>query len=476
VVTTESCMERRADSTASGPGFRRTSNTIIDFVAFRSLMTATQGRGMDTIPFCQPVLMGQELEYMQQAIRAQRISGDGRFTKACQAILEDLIGVKKALLTTSCTDALELAALLLDIAPGDEVIVPTFTFVSTANAFVLRGARAVFVDIRSDTLNLDEQLVAQALGPRTRAVVAVHYAGVGCEMDDLLSAIPPSVTVVEDNAHGLFGRYRGRSLGTFGAFSTLSFHETKNITCGEGGALLINDPRFIERAEVLREKGTNRSRFFRGEVDRYTWVDVGSSFLPSDLLAGFLLAQLEARDRIQAVRKRAWEFYRTELADWAGQRGFRLPQVPPHCEQPFHLFYLLLPSLEDRTSFIRHLRDRGVTAPFHYVPLHLSDMGLRLGGRKGTCPVAESVSERLVRLPLFNDLSQDTLSYIVDAVRAFCTWLSRLSCSNPPTSRGVGTFTKPKRRTYSCCTTTSSTTSTGGATGIGSRPSRAPSG
>jgi dTDP-4-amino-4,6-dideoxygalactose transaminase len=313
-----------------------------------------------------------------------------------------------------------MAALLLDIDPGDEVIIPSFTFVSTVNAFVLRGAHPVFADIRPDTLNLDESQLERLITPRTRAIVPVHYAGVGCEMDAILEvAERHGIAVVEDNAHGLFGRYKGRYLGTFGRLATQSFHETKNFTCGEGGALLINDPQYIERAEVIREKGTNRSRFFRGQIDKYTWVDVGSSYLPSDLLAAFLMAQLEARATIQAKRKRIWEDYAANLADWAKKNGVRLPIVPPHCQQPYHMFYMLLPSLESRQALIGHLRSRGILAVFHYLPLHLSDMGMRLGGQEGQCAVTEDVSDSLLRLPFFTSMTRTEQEEVITAVVGF---------------------------------------------------------
>lgn len=357
---------------------------------------------------------------MRRAIRSGHLSGDGEFTRACHALLERSLGVPAALLTTSCTHALEMAAILLDIAPGDEVIVPSFTFVSTANAFVLRGARPVFADIRPDTLNIDESRLESLVTPRTRAILAMHYAGVGCEMDTILEVgRRRGVAVVEDNAHGLFGRYRGKYLGTFGCLATQSFHETKNFTCGEGGALLINDPRYIERAEVVREKGTYRTRFFRGEVNKYTWVDVGSSYLPSDLLGAFLLAQLEARDQIQARRRRLWERYGELLRDWADDRGVGLPVVPAGREQPFHMFYLILPSRESRQDLIAHLKERGILAVFHYLPLHLSEMGRSFGAAPGDCPVTENVSGRLLRLPFFNDLTEEEQDRVVNAIRDF---------------------------------------------------------
>jgi dTDP-4-amino-4,6-dideoxygalactose transaminase len=373
-----------------------------------------------TIPFNWPVPVGDELAYVQDVLQRGHLSGDGVYTRRCHELLREICGGARVLLTTSCTHALEMAALLLEIRPGDEVIVPSFTFVSIPNAFVLRGARPVFVDVRPDTLNLDETLLPAKIGPRTRAIVAVHYAGVGCEMDRILEvAAPGAIAVVEDNAHGLFGAYRGRALGTFGALATLSFHETKNVFCGEGGALVLNDPRLIERAEIIREKGTDRSRFFRGEIDRYTWLDVGSSYLPSELLAAFLLAQLEARSTIQDCRRRVWERYRDALVDWADVRGARLPVVPPHCTQPYHNFYVLMTSLDERRALIAHLRERGIHATFHYLPLHLSPMGEHYGGRPGDCPVTESVSDRLVRLPFFTTLDETRQERVIAAVRAF---------------------------------------------------------
>ncbi|HWC01663.1 MAG TPA: dTDP-4-amino-4,6-dideoxygalactose transaminase [Methylomirabilota bacterium] len=372
------------------------------------------------IPFNRPGLAGNELRYIQESVDSGRISGDGVFTERCRHLLEELIGAPRVLLTTSCTTALEMAALLLDLASGDEVIMPSFTFVSTANAVVLRGARPVFVDIRPDTLNLDERLLERLITPRTRAIVPVHYAGISCEMDALLTvANRHRLEVVEDNAQGLFGEYRGRPLGSVGGLAALSFHETKNISCGEGGALVINDARYIERAEIIREKGTNRSRVFRGLVDKYTWVDVGSSALPSDLLAAFLYAQLERRADIQAKRRRIWECYARELAEWAAARGIGLPLVPDHCRQPYHLFYLINTSLDQRTRLIAHLKARGILAVFHYLPLHLSEMGQRFGGKPGDCPVTEDLSDRVLRLPFYNDLSEEEQAYVIDSLRRF---------------------------------------------------------
>jgi dTDP-4-amino-4,6-dideoxygalactose transaminase len=372
------------------------------------------------IPFNRVSLAGRELEYLCDAVARGHVSGDGHYTKRCHEALRELTGAPRVLLTTSCTHALEMAALLLEIAPGDEVIVPAFTFVSTINAFVLRGARPIFIDIRPDTLNLDETLLASRITPRTRVVVPVHYAGVGCEMDAILPiARAAGVAVVEDNAHGLFGAYRGRPLGSFGALSALSFHETKNVSCGEGGALVLNDPSFVERAEIIREKGTNRSRFFRGEVDKYTWTDIGSSYLPSDLLAAFLFGQLEESGRTQSRRKAIWTRFAEGLRDWATKRGVQLPRVPPHCQHPAHLFHVLMPSFEDRQALIAHLKEQGVHAVFHYLPLHLSDMGRRFGGCAGDCPVTESVSDRLVRLPLFVSLSDAEQDLVIEAVSSF---------------------------------------------------------
>lgn len=356
---------------------------------------------------------------MAEAVQNGHISGDGPFSRRCHAFLEEQLGVHKALLTTSCTHALEMCALLLDLRPGDEVILPSFTFVSTANAFVLRGAVPRFADIRPDTLNIDEERIEALITTKTKAIVVVHYAGVACEMDSINElAERHGIAVVEDNAHGLFGKYKGRALGTFGCMATQSFHETKNVTCGEGGAILINDASLIDRAEIIREKGTNRSRFFRGQVDKYTWVDIGSSYLLSEILAAFLYAQLEARAQIQMKRSRIWSYYHQRLQSWAPDHQAALPVVPGHCEQPFHMYYVLMPNLERRHALIEHLKGRGILSVFHYVPLHSSDMGLKFGGKPGDCPVTESVSNRLVRLPFYNDLSESRQAEIVDAMHA----------------------------------------------------------
>jgi dTDP-4-amino-4,6-dideoxygalactose transaminase len=372
------------------------------------------------IPFNRPSLVGKEHEYMEQAISAGRLSGDGRFTKLCHAYLEQALGATKVLLTTSCTHALEMAALLLDIQPGDEVILPSFTFVSTANAFILRGAHPVFIDIRPDTLNMDENKLESLITPRSKAIIPVHYAGVGCEMDAILQiAEKYRVAVIEDAAHGLFGKYKGRLLGTFGVLATQSFHDTKNFTCGEGGALVINRPEYVEMAEIFREKGTDRSRFFRGQVDKYSWVSVGSSYLPADLLAAFLLAQLEAREQIQAKRQQVWSFYHENLQAWAAAEQVQLPHVPAYCDQAYHMYYLLTPSLAYRTALIDYLKGQGIESVFHYVPLHLSNMGCQFGGKVGDCPVTESAADRLLRLPFFNSLTESEQAYVVEKITQF---------------------------------------------------------
>jgi dTDP-4-amino-4,6-dideoxygalactose transaminase len=372
------------------------------------------------IPFNRPAAMGRELDCVTTAVETGSVGGAGQFAAKCQAVLEKEVGAKKALLTTSCTAALEMAALLIDAQPGDEIILPSFTFASTANAFALRGAKPVFVDIRPDTLNLDEKQIERRLTERTKAIVAVHYAGVGCEMDAIVDLVRErSIALIEDNALGLFGKYKGRNLGTFGCLATQSFHETKNISCGEGGALLINDERLIERAEMIREKGTNRARFFRGEVDKYTWVDLGSSYAPSDILAAYLLAQLEVREKIQKKREDIWNFYAEHLPEWAERCGARLPVVPSHTDQTYHMFYVLMKTGEDRDRLMAHLREAGIQSVFHYLPLHLSKMGQSFGGKAGDCPVTESISERLLRLPFYNTLTTAELSRVVEAMEKF---------------------------------------------------------
>lgn len=371
------------------------------------------------VPFTTPFHAPGESKYVAEALASGLTQGDGPFTRRAGELLTPLVGGGTVLLTTSCTHALEMTGLLLDLEPGDEVILPSFTFVSTANAYVLRGATPVFVDIRPDTLNMDETLVEQAVTPRTKAIVVVHYGGVGCEMDEILAiGERHGIAVIEDNAHGLGGRYRGRMLGSFGAMATQSFHATKNISCGEGGALVINDDTYRDRAEIIREKGTNRSQFYRGAVDKYRWMDVGSSYLPSDILAGLLCAQLETFDAIQARRQEIWNTYATELVAWAAANRVTLPVVPDHCEHPAHVFQVLLPTADDRTRFIAELAADGIVAPFHYVPLHNAPVGLRLGRTAG-CPVTEDVSTRLTRLPLFAGLDNTDLERVLARITAF---------------------------------------------------------
>lgn len=372
------------------------------------------------IPFNRAYLAGEEMTNIAQALANNHISGDGPFTKRCTAWLTKTLGIPRAFLTTSCTHALEMTAMLLDIQEGDEIILPSFTFVSTVNAFVLRGARPVFIDIHPDTLNLDESQVEAKITERTRAIIVVHYAGVGCEMVMIRRiADNHQIPVIEDNAHGILGKYRGQFLGTFGELATLSFHETKNFTCGEGGALLVNNPDLIERAEILREKGTNRSRFFRGQVDKYTWVDIGSSYLPSEILAAFLLAQFEASDEIQSRRKQIWDTYHSELAGWCEQQGVRQPTIPPECIQAYHMYYLIMPSLAARTALINYLKSEGILSVFHYIPLHLSEMGRRFGGKPGDCPITEDLSDRLIRLPFYTGLQQNELQDVIDHIHHF---------------------------------------------------------
>lgn len=372
------------------------------------------------IPFNRPTLVGTELDHVRLAIEGGHSSGDGPYTQRCSELLETWVGVERALLTTSCTHALEMCALLLGIQPGDEVIVPSFAFVTTAGAFALHGATPVFADIRPDTLNLDERTLREKVTDRTKAIVALHYGGIACEMDAIEEiSRETGVPIVEDNAHGLLGSYKGRSLGSFGCLATQSFHETKNFICGEGGALLLNRSDWIERAEIIREKGTNRSRFLRGQIDKYTWVDLGSSYLPSEILAAFLFGQLEARHTVQQRRDEIWSSYHEELSSWAGRSGVLLPTVPADCVHPSHLFYLIMPTLEARTRLIEHLAQRGILAVFHYQSLHLSKMGQQFGGHPGQCPVAERVSDHLLRLPLYWGMTPEEQAEVIEAVRAF---------------------------------------------------------
>lgn len=366
------------------------------------------------IPFNRPSVAGREAQYVSDVMASEYLCGDGPFTKRANTLIEQVSGVKKALLTTSCTHALEMCALLLRRTPQDEVILPAFTFVSTVNAFAIHGYTPVFADIRSDTLNIDESKLQSLITERTRAIVVVHYGGVACEMDTIMRiANERGIAVVEDNAHGFFGTYRGQRLGSLGSLGALSFHQTKNISCGEGGALLINDPALVHRAEIIREKGTDRARFFRGEVDKYTWVDVGSSYLPSELNAAYLVGQLEAKDLIQSRRCHIWKRYSEAFANLP--EHIVRPTVPAGCEHPAHLYYLLMPSLAERTAFINHMRAQNISTPFHYVPLHTAPQGRALGGYDGQCPVTESVSERLVRFPLFHAMTDNEVSRVVEA-------------------------------------------------------------
>lgn len=373
------------------------------------------------IPFNRPTMAGNEITYVHEAIQENwNLSGDGPFSARVHRFLEDTLGVKRAFLTPSCTDALEMTALLLNLKPGDEVIVPAFTFVSTANAFMLYGAKPVFCDIRSDTLNIDEQQLEKHITAKTKAIVVVHYAGIACEMDTILAiAKAHKLVVIEDNAHGLFGAYKGQQLGTLGDMATLSFHETKNFQCGEGGALLINNEGYIERAEIIRDKGTNRKAFFKGLVDKYTWVDIGSSFLMSDLSAAFLLAQLEQKTNIQTQRKILWERYLQGFSEWASQYHVQIPNVPKTSHPAYHLFYVILTLPEHQQMLINFLKKKDIYAVFHYQPLHLSPMGKQLGGKVGDCPRTEYVAPRLVRLPLHTGLRLDDVQEVIEAVTAF---------------------------------------------------------
>jgi dTDP-4-amino-4,6-dideoxygalactose transaminase len=371
------------------------------------------------IPFGKPFIAGKELYYIAQAVMEGHLSGDGPFSARCENWLERHVGMPKALLTPSGTDALELAALLLDIGPGDEVIMPSFTFVSTATAFVLRGAVPVFVDIREDTLNLDERLVEAAITPRTRAIVAVHYGGCGCEMDALRAiADRHGLALVEDAAHALGASYRDKPLGSFGDLACFSFHETKNVISGEGGALVVNRPELVERAAVIRQKGTNRQQFLAGQTDKYTWVDIGSSFVASEIVAAFLWGQLERVEEITAKRMNIWRQYHSALAPLAKRGEVSLPEPPAHCHVNGHIFYLLVRDESARNSLLRQLNGQGVNAVFHYVPLHSSPAGLRYGRSHGNLAVTESVAQRLLRLPLFFDMESDDVERVVAAVSA----------------------------------------------------------
>jgi dTDP-4-amino-4,6-dideoxygalactose transaminase len=375
---------------------------------------------MHKIPFNRADIGSRDLALLSKSISDGHISGNGPFTKQAESEISRVIGSHKTLLTTSCTHALEMSALLLNLKTGDEVIVPAFTFVSTASAFMLYGAKPVFVDVQHDTLNINPESVEAAITERTRAICVVHYGGVACEMKKLSEiAKRHDLVLIEDNAHGLFAKYKHQYLGTFGSLATQSFHETKNITCGEGGALIVNDPKLAERAEILREKGTDRTKFLRGQVDKYTWVDVGSSWVISDLLAAILCGQLERADDIYVKRMRIWNRYNIELTNWAENNNVMTPVVPDGCDHTGHVFFLRLATANSRDQFIRHLRDHGILAVFHYQPLHLSTVGRSLGGREGQFPVTEKAGDCLVRLPLFNSLTDAEQSFIINTVTEF---------------------------------------------------------
>ena len=372
------------------------------------------------ISFNVPPFHGTELEYVKQAVDNRKICGDGPFTKRCHEILENSFNAQKVLLTTSGTSALEMAAILCDIQPGDEVILPSYTFSTTATAFVLCGAKLVFVDVRPDTMNIDEKKIERAITEKTKVIVAVHYAGVACAMDEILEiANQNNLLVVEDAAQGVNSFYKGRALGTIGTFGCYSFHETKNYSMGEGGALVINDPQYNDRAEIIREKGTNRARFFRGQVDKYTWVDYGSSYLPSDMNAAYLFAQLEVKDEINTNRLACWNTYYEELAFLQAEGLLELPVIPEGCIHNAHMFYVKLANLEQRTNFISYLKERGVQAVFHYIPLHSSPAGERYGSFDGVDVFTTKESERLVRLPLYYGLTQKDQALVIDAVKSF---------------------------------------------------------
>ena len=373
------------------------------------------------IPFNIPPILGSEIEFAKQAIENKKICGDGSFTKKCHNWFEDKLNCKKALLTTSCTHALEMAAILLDIKEGDEVIMPSYTFVSTANAFVLRGAKIIFVDIRPDTMNIDETKIEQAITNKTKAIVPVHYAGVACEMDTIMDlASRYNLFVIEDAAQGMMSSYKGKALGTIGHLGTFSFHETKNYTSGgEGGLLIINDERFIERAEIIREKGTNRSAFLQGMVDKYSWVDVGSSYLPSELNAAFLYAQLQEADKINQNRLDSWDIYYDKLKELEIEGKIELPTIPKECQHNAHMFYIKVKDLENRSMSIKYLKDNGITSVFHYVPLHSAKAGEMFGEFKGEDRYTTKESERLMRLPMYYGLTVEDIDVVCTTINQF---------------------------------------------------------
>ncbi len=372
------------------------------------------------IPFNKPFIAGKELYYIAQTIVGGKIAADGHFTKLCASLLEAEFGIAKVLMTPSCTAALEMAAMLCDLGPGDEVILPSYTFVSTANAIVRLMARPVFVDIRPDTMNIDEELIEASITPRTKAIFPVHYAGVGCEMDRIMEiAGRHDLLVVEDAAQAVHASYKGRPLGSIGHMAAYSFHDTKNYICGEGGALCINASNYVERAEIIRDKGTNRSRFLRGIVDKYTWVDVGSSYVPSELSCAFLYAQLESLDPIAQRRRAIYDFYRHHLTPFEERGLLQLPKIPKGCDSNDHMFYIVLPDASSRDALIAHLKEHGIVSAFHYVPLHTAPVGLKFGYRKGDLPVTESVSSRLVRLPFYCELSETEQMEVVSRIKDF---------------------------------------------------------
>ena len=372
------------------------------------------------IDFNRPAFVGSELEYIQDAIHRGMLCGDGIYTKKCSQWMEKEFDVSRVMLTTSCTHALEMAAFLCDIQPGDEVIMPSYTFVSTADAFVLRGAKIVFVDIRPDTMNLDEKLIEQAITPKTKVIVPVHYAGVACEMDTIMDiAHRHGLKVVEDAAQGVDACYKGKALGTIGDFGCYSFHETKNFTMGEGGALLFQKEEYLEKAEILREKGTDRSKFFRGQVDKYRWMDYGSSYLPSELNAAYLYAQLEAKDKIQKKRMEIYEYYHRNLADLAAEGKVEQPYVPQECEHNAHMYYLKVKDMKVRTRLLAYLRENGIFSVFHYVPLHSAPAGQKFGRFAGEDVYTTKESERLLRLPMFYNLDMEDVKRIVDVIHKF---------------------------------------------------------
>jgi len=373
------------------------------------------------ILFNQPPLTGNEEQYVLEAMHSSKISGDGQFTQKCHTWFEEKLECKKVLLTTSCTHALEMAAILINIQSGDEVIMPSYTFVSTANAFVLRGAKIVFVDIRPDTMNIDETLIEMAITSKTKAIVPVHYAGVSCEMDVIMDiAGRHGLFVIEDAAQGMMSSYKGKALGTIGHFGTFSFHETKNYTSGgEGGLLIINEDQFIERAEMIREKGTNRSQFFRGMVDKYSWVDIGSSYLPSELNAAYLWGQLEKADEMNSNRLNSWEFYYSNLREMENKSFIELPTIPDECIHNAHMFYIKVKNIEERTALLEYFKLKDILAVFHYVPLHSAPAGLKFGTLKGRDKFTTSESERLIRLPLFYAITENEISYVVQIIYDF---------------------------------------------------------